>query len=159
MLASATHIRAGDTHGCHDAPNGPLGALVGARPTRVGLLLVACVLMGLTDLACTLAYIGGVGMFEQNPVARAVIERGGAGWLIAFKLATMLVTGVCVYASRRHRVGEQCAWLSFLMLMALTLHWVRYNEQVVSPEIAAGMTIIGSAPDSFEVTNWVRLGD
>ncbi|GAB4548050.1 MAG: hypothetical protein Tsb0013_08340 [Phycisphaerales bacterium] len=161
MLASMTRQRSASSpepHGDADALS-RLSRVIGRRPTRVGLLIIACVLMGLTDLACTLAYVGGIGMVELNPLARYVIEHGGASWLIAFKLVTMLVTGLCVYLSRHHRMGEQCAWLSFLLLMALTLHWVRYNEEIVSPETASEITMIAATPESDMITHWVRFRD
>ncbi len=134
-------------------------SIVASRPTRVGMLIVACTLMGLTDLACTLAYVGGVGMFEQNPLARYIIERGGAPWLIVFKLCTMLVMGGCVYLSRRHRMGEQCAWLSCLMLTTLTLHWVRFNEEIVQPDSVEALMNLAATPEAYEYPNWVRFND
>ena len=158
MLASAMTRRTGTAEDRGVVAHA-LERLVGARPTRVGLLLLACVLMGLTDLACTLAYVGGVGMIEMNPLARVIIEQGGAIWLIAFKLVTMVVTGACVYASRRHRMGEQCAWLCFLMLMALTLHWVQYNEESVTPEAMDDIITIAASPETLTLPNWVACSD
>jgi len=131
--------------------------LATSRPVRVTLLIVACTLMGLTDLLCTLAYVGGAGMVEKNPLARLVIIHGGAEWLVAFKLLTMLVTGVCIYFARRHVVGERCAWLCALLLTALTAHWVRVNEQMI--DYGDEITLIASTYETMRIPQWVRFED
>lgn len=142
-----------------DALRGLAGRLVASRPQRVLLIVVACMLMGLTDLLCTLAYVGNVGMIEKNPVARMVINQGGAFWLVCFKLMTMLITGGCISMSRRHAVGEHCAWLCAVLLGTLTLHWIGYNKDIVSPENIENVVPIATSPEMLEVNHWVRFED
>ena len=140
-----------------DSPVGLLASLIASRPQRVALVILACMLMGLADLACTLAYVGGVGMIESNPLARFIIQTGGASWLIAFKLVTMAVTGGCLYMSRHYAMGERCAWICCAVLTALSVHWMNYNEAIVSPENLSETILIASMNDYYEVEGWVRF--
>lgn len=130
--------------------------LASSRHERVTLIILACTLMGLTDLLCTLAYVGGIGMIEQNPLARAIIERGGAGWLIVFKLLTMSVMGGCIYLSRRHAKGELCAWGCCVLLTALMAHWTHYNAVITDPE---NNVLMATSYDVNYLEGWVRFED
>jgi len=102
------------------------------RAQRVLLLLVATALMGLADLAMTLTYVTSVGMVERNPIARLVMDLGHPHFLIAWKLSTMLFgLGVLWYA-RRTRPAEVAAWLCFLAMTALSVHWLGFTGAVAS---------------------------
>jgi len=109
------------------------------RPRRVALLAIAMILMGLADLQLTLTYMGSAGMLELNPLARAMIDLGGAPQLIRFKLLTIAVSAGLLYLLRRHSIAERCAWLSCAALLGLTAHWVRYNAHATSPEGAGAI--------------------
>ncbi|MEC9374505.1 MAG: hypothetical protein VYC34_11710 [Planctomycetota bacterium] len=123
-----------------------------ARRRRVILLVLAMVLMGLADLSLTLTYMKSVGMFEVNPIARFMIAIGGEGQLIRYKLFTIVLSGGLLYLLRRHRCAELCAWLGCAAMLALTVHWTRYNSHI----------ILQGPPDHTlaHITEaWVFLGD
>ena len=91
------------------------------------LLFVAIALMSATDLALTLTYMKGPGMVEVNPIARPFVERGAAAPLALLKISTVTIACLAMFAVRRYRRAELCAWACTFMLMLLTMHWVRYN--------------------------------
>lgn len=129
--------------------------IVASRPKRVVLLILACVLMSWCDLACTLAYMSGVGMFEKNPLARIVARSGGPDMLIFFKVCTTVVMAACIYCNRRFRVGELCAWLCTLILVSLMIHWTNYNEEVGT--LSHEISIIAEAKNIPGYEHWVRF--
>lgn len=129
--------------------------IVASRPKRVLLLIVACVLMSWCDLACTLAYMSGVGMFEKNPLARVVAQSGGPGMLILFKVCTTIVMALCIYCNRRYRAGELCAWLCTLVLVSLMVHWTNYNNEVVT--LSHELSLIAEVADVRGFEHWVRF--
>ncbi len=108
------------------------------RRLRVTLLALAIALMGVTDLLLTLTYMRTVGMVEVNPLARAMVAVGGVRQLVMFKLLTIALSAGMLYLLRRHRLSEYGAWVCFGMLLALSLHWVGYNETVVELASARG---------------------
>lgn len=109
-----------------------------ARPRRVVLLLVAVLLMSLGDLYMTLTYLLNVGLLEGNPVARAVMLMNRPELLIGWKVASLGLGLGILYWARRSRNGELGAWLCFVVLSWLTVHWSAYNAQVevLTPAIA-----------------------
>lgn len=125
------------------------------RSGRVTLLTLAMILMGLADLQLTLTYMRSAGMIELNPIAREMIELGGSRQLIAYKMFTIVASAGLLYIIRRHRLAEQCAWLSCGVLLALTFHWVRYNEHVTADAFAAAPVMQISNLDH----RWVMLRD
>ncbi len=130
------------------------------RPARVTLLAVAMTLMGLADLQLTLTYMRSIGMIELNPIAREMVEIGGSRQLIVFKLFTIAASAGLLYLVRRHRLAEACAWASCAALLALTMHWVRYNDAVATPEHAALTLASLSSSDLVQLDpRWVRLED
>lgn len=108
-----------------------------ARARRVTLLLPALGLMGITDLLCTILYMGSVGMIELNPLARLIASEGGADNLAAFKLCSMFASCGILYRLRRTKQAELAAWVCAAALTALMIHWVRYSEY--APGIAAAV--------------------
>lgn len=109
-----------------------LGPGEAARERRVCLLLLATLLMSMTDLLLTLTYMKSVGMMEANPIARAMIAIGGVGQLVRFKLFTIALSCGILYILRRHKAAERCAWICCVAMVALSLHWVRYNDAVLA---------------------------
>jgi hypothetical protein len=103
-----------------------------SRVRRIHLALLSVVLMGLADLAYTLTYMRGSGMFEVNPIARKMVEIGSAQQLVLYKLLTLAVCCGAIYFCRRTRQAEIGAWICALVMFALTLHWVNYNAAVQS---------------------------
>jgi len=123
------------------------------RSLRVTLLAAAMILMGLADLQLTLTYMRSTGLIELNPIARAMIEIGGARQLVMYKLLSIAMSAGVLYILRRHALAERCAWVSCVLLLALTAHWVRYNDAAIeSPAAAVALT---AAPDH----RWVTLPD
>lgn len=108
--------------------------------------------MGITDLACTLAYLHGMGMIELNPLARFLIEHGGAASLACFKGLTLLVCVGLLIRLRARVQAEVAAWVCMAVMVALTIHWAQYNEAIaqLTPYLSEAFT-----PDAA----WVRLGE
>lgn len=113
------------------------------RERRVTVLVLAAIALGLVDLAFTLTYMLSIGMFEANPLARAMVEIGGARQLVVFKLFTMALSGGLLYLLRRTPAAELVAWLCLAGLLALSAHWTVYTNALATlggtfdPRIAA----------------------
>lgn len=117
-------------------------------------LVVAAWLMGLADLSITMTYLMSVGMWEGNPVARYVIGLGSPTVVVAFKLGTMLITSWIVLAQRRRWQAEMIAWITVIVLGALTVHWYNYIAYAEArPEV---LTSVALDP-SFAAGTWVSL--
>jgi hypothetical protein len=109
------------------------------RARRVTILLVATALMCLGDLALTLTYVTSMGMVENNPIARAVMEHNSPGFVVVWKLATMAIGLGILFWARRTKGAEVATWLCFLIMCALCVHWLGFAMAVsnLSPEYAA----------------------
>lgn len=123
-----------------------------SRPRRVLALSSLVVAIGLTDLCCTLAYLRGPGMVELNPLARFLIEHGGAVSLGSFKILSLLICVGLLVRLRAKRQAECAAWVCVAVMVALTIHWAKYNAAIaqLTPYITSAFT-----PDAA----WVRLGE
>ncbi len=122
------------------------------RPRRVLCLAALIVAMGATDLLCTLAYLRGAGMIELNPLARYLIQVGGAGSLACFKGLTLMVSAGLLCRIRQRRQAEFAAWVCAAIMVALTIRWAHYNAGIA--EITPYIT------DAFaRDASWVRLPD
>lgn len=134
-------------------PQGTLAPPAARR--RLALLICAIILMGITDLLCTLSYLTSVGLIEANPIARWVINNLGMAGLITFKAATMLFTCGALYIIRRHRAAERCAWICAVVLLLLMLHWVRFNQAI--PTMSQEMILLALNEHAFPIESWVTL--
>lgn len=121
------------------------------RPQRVTTLVLLTVVLGLFDLSQTMSYMRGAGMMELNPVARAMIDLGGAQQLVLFKLFTIATSCGILYILRRHRQAEICAWISLATLAFLAAHWLNYNGHVIEVAAVADATAFANDP------RWVTL--
>lgn len=121
------------------------------RPRRVTLLVILSAVLGLFDLSHTLAYMRGAGMMELNPLARMMVDLGGAQQLIIFKLFTIATSCGILYLLRRTRQAELCAWMSFAALAVLAAHWINYNGHVIEVAAFADATVFAQDP------RWVAL--
>lgn len=133
--------------------SGPSGAIeqrVRARSRRVVLLLAAVLLMSLGDLYMTLTYLLNVGMLEGNPIARAVMVLDRPELLIGWKVMSLGLGLGILYWARRSRNGELGAWVCFVLLSWLTVHWSSYNAEVV--ELTPAIAEMGSLRDHRWVT-------
>jgi hypothetical protein len=101
------------------------------RATRVTILLIATFLMGLADLALTLEFVTSSGMVEANPIARYVMAHNSTGIVILWKLATMFLGLGILFWARRSKGAELGTWLCFLVMAALSFHWLTYTGAVV----------------------------
>lgn len=124
---------------------------------RVSLLILAIIMMGAVDLYCTLTYMRSVGMIEVNPIARYLVEVGGAGMLLSFKFGTMALSALVLFLARRHPRTEAHCWLGFGILLALMAHWVHYNATVpsITSEIVNLAAAANHCPQLPEA--WVKL--
>lgn len=116
---------------------------VRSRPRRVVALLAAVLLMSLGDLYMTLTYLLNVGLLEDNPLARAVMLMDRPELLIGWKILSLGLGVGILYRARRLRNGELGAWVCFVVLSWLTVHWSSYNAQMVelTPAIAEMATV------------------
>jgi hypothetical protein len=130
---------------------------------RVILLIAAIVLMGLADLACTLAYMQTVGLPEANPIARWLARFGDTRAIVGFKLLTMLLSCYCLYIGRTERRMEWCAWTCTAILLGLSIHWISFNRSIAEhTNLIAYLSdpepcprIVGANGKAMEM--WVRL--
>lgn len=121
------------------------------RARRTTLLLLAMLLMGVSDLLCTLAYMRTSGMVELNPLARWVATEGGAAGLVVFKLGTLAMSAGILFGLRYRPIAERCAWGGVVCMLALTLHWVHFNANI------PGMTPLLNELAASSPPEWVRL--
>jgi hypothetical protein len=97
------------------------------RGVRVCILLAAACILGTYDLALTLLFSTTVGMVEMNPLARAIMRVYDSPWMLsAWKVLTMGLSAWIIYRVRHRRIGEAAAWIAFLVLVVLSLHWARF---------------------------------
>ncbi|MDX2114156.1 MAG: DUF5658 family protein [Planctomycetota bacterium] len=125
-----------------------------ARGRRITLLIVAMLLMGALDLACTLTYMRTSGMIELNPLARLMIAVGDERQLILFKLLMMMLSAGALYFARWHRRAEVCAWMCAAGLLALVLHWTNYNRSI--SQYTNDVAVLALSDDQT-VPEWVML--
>lgn len=163
VLMSALHPSVVSTEWGPLSGDGPvLGAIRGERAEaatdascrRTLLLVLAASLMGLADLACTLTYMRGIGMFEINPIARWMIEIGGARQLILFKLFTIALSAGTLFLCRRYRGTEKFAWMCAIIMLVLTIQWMYYNAAAPTLTHEFAVIAMGEAPEM-----WVTLKD
>lgn len=126
-----------------------------ASPRRLLLIIFAIILMGLTDLVCTVIYLTNVGLIEANPIARWVITNLGIIGLITYKAASMAFTCGTLYLIRRHRISEHAAWICAIILLLLMGHWLRFNHTL--PEMSHEMILLALNEHAFPVEAWVTL--
>lgn len=105
-------------------------SLYGSRPLRVTTLVIASFLLTLADLAMTLEHMLGVGLFEQNPIARMLALHGSAEALIALKIVSFIPFCGIAWLLRRRPQGEVMAWIVTLLLIGLMIQWTGYNASV-----------------------------
>lgn len=123
------------------------------RALRVGLLILAVLLMSIMDLSLTLTYLRGPGMGEGNPIARWVMS-ANCGWaLTAFKMGLVGITCIILWVARRRASGEVAAWACALILVWLTFQWKAYSDAM------PGLTCVIPEMANAEHPDWVRFED
>lgn len=112
-----------------------------ARSRRV-LLLVAIIFgLSLVDLHLTLLYLTHTGMPEANPLARLVISYDSPAILAVWKLSTVFLAAWILIRARATRTAEIGAWIGCIVLVWLSIHWLRYSmaaDTVQQAELAMG---------------------
>jgi hypothetical protein len=121
----------GDDAPASPAPRAaPCSPAEARRARRVLWLTLAVIIMSAVDLSLTLTYVTTTGMVEVNPLARHVMSLNSPALLAAWKAAT-LGFGLSILVRFRHaRAGEAGAWVAAAALLALMVHWVRYNNHL-----------------------------
>ncbi len=109
-------------------PACPVWISSAGRPARVTLLLVVIALLSIADLALTLVWANNVGLFESNPIARAIMAVSGPAAIVAWKLATAGPGIVILYRARRRPLAEAAAWGCAAVLAVVGAQWIAYND-------------------------------
>lgn len=112
------------------------------RSRRVSVLVLSFVVLGVADLALTLVYMNTIGLFEGNPLARALANGGGSALLASFKLGTILLSSAILVALRARRSAELGAWVCVIAMGAVSLEWGKYAS--ASDEVVLAMQIVDS---------------
>lgn len=112
------------------------------RARRVCVLVLAFAALGVADLVLTLSYMGGIGLFEGNPLARALVIGGGASTLAAFKLLTIALSAVILFGLRTKRSAELGAWLCVIVMSVVSLEWRKYSA--AADEIVLALQVVDS---------------
>lgn len=112
------------------------------RARRVSVLVLAFAVLGVADLVLTLSYMGGIGLFEGNPLARALVLGGGASTLAAFKLLTIALSAVILFGLRTKRSAELGAWLCVVVMSVVSLEWKKYST--AADEIVLALQVVDS---------------
>lgn len=127
-------------------------------------MLVVLILLSLTDLALTMTYVVGFGMFEANPVVLSIIGDGSPLVMVTWKLGTLLATVTILFACRRFWQAELGTGLGVVVMSALLVHWQGYI--VEAEKLTNELTVLGQAAASGgadlvhddEGPRWVSIG-
>lgn len=98
------------------------------RPVRVCIALALIALLSLADLLLTLIYVTEIGLIEENPVARRVMQTGGPSLLVAAKLASVAVCVGILWWARARAISEAAAIFGLVVLCWLTVRWIEYTH-------------------------------
>lgn len=123
-----------------------------SRPSRVMILLSAVVLLSLADLYLTILFLrDGGGFPEANPVARSIMNLQSIPLLIAWKLSSVITTVGILSLIRRTRSAEVGAWVCFLVLGWLTVHWGQYVAEAHPTTLAQAVEL------GYHDPQWVSI--
>ncbi len=98
------------------------------RSRRVVVLLGVILVLGLADLVLTLIYVMEIGLIEDNPIARLVLETGGPGSLVVGKLASVGFTIGVLFWVRTRGIAEVAAVFGAVVMIWVTARWMGYIE-------------------------------
>ncbi len=132
------------------SPSG-LARRVPSRSTRVTAMVAVILALSLVDLLLTLTYVLHIGLIEDNPVARGVMQTGGPGLLIFWKLLSVGFAGGVLLRFRTRGTAEAAAALCACVMVWLTARWVGYIDA------SAGLTGAIDQMDHVSQGNWVTL--
>jgi hypothetical protein len=100
------------------------------RSLRVATLLFITCLLSMTDLALTMTYVKGFGMFEGNPIVLSLIGTSSPLIMVTWKLCTMAVAMIILFCQRHRWQAEFGAIVGFVVYSALMLHWQNYINEI-----------------------------
>jgi len=107
-------------------PDAAAPLLIGTRPRRVVLGVIAVCVLNAFDLGFTLIARHHEFFWEVNPLARGMLDSAAA--LVAFK-ATLVAFGAGVIVRyRRHRLAEVGCWCVCALYALLTGVWWSFYE-------------------------------
>lgn len=92
--------------------------------------MIAVVAMSIADLSMTLIHATSIGMQEENPIARLLMQYGGICSICIWKVGTVAIGVFILWRVRRYACAEIGAWICFAILAALCFHWASYNSQI-----------------------------
>lgn len=121
------------------------------RSVRVAALVGVILILSLADLALTLTYVLHVGLIEDNPLARVVMQGGGPRALIAWKLLSIALAAAILLRFRGRGVAEAGAIFSAIVMVWLTARWVQYIDT------SAELTPALAEMDLYGQGHWVTL--
>ena len=96
-----------------------------ARPHRVICLLIGIWIFNAYDLTLTLWAHGHGVLFEENPIARQMLEWGVAS-LILYKIGLILIGSYPLLKLRHALATEVSALIIFLAYLVLAVQWSEY---------------------------------
>ena len=101
-----------------------------SRQVRVWALVAVIVVLSGFDLSRTLHHQARSTMAEANPVARWIMSYESPGLLIGWKAASVMVAAGILLPLSRRVSAEVGAIVSAALLVALAVHWFRYDAEV-----------------------------
>lgn len=113
--------------------------------------MIPLALLSLADLWMTLEHLTHIGMFESNPVARAVMSHGSPALLSIWKILSVAFAMGLLYLARRRWLGEAAMWAAVIVLVWLMGRWIVYSDHVVTISHSAIL-----AAEHAE-TSWVSM--
>jgi hypothetical protein len=99
---------------------------VGMVQRNVTLLI----LMGLFDLACTVAAQQAGGFLELNPLGTQMAADPLT--LAAFKITTLVLSCGILLTLRRYRGAQAASWWMCLVVTVVALRWLTYNSMFLT---------------------------
>jgi len=94
------------------------------RSRRIFLLILLIWIIGLADLLFTVL-ARDIGDFkETNPVAASLVQT--TGWLVAFKLASLVIASAIFVRFRSRVITEIACWLVSGVHVGLAFVWLSY---------------------------------
>lgn len=118
-----------------DSPNEPRGLPklfqpMRRRALRVATLLFITCLLSMTDLALTMIYVTGFGMFEGNPVVLSLIGTSSPLVMVTWKLCTMALAMTILFSQRHRWQAEVGSIIGFVVYAGLIVHWHNYMDEI-----------------------------
>ncbi len=93
----------------------------------LGVILV----LSIADLVLTLTYVMEIGLIEDNPIARLVLQTGGPVLLVVAKLSSVGFTIGVLFWARKRGIAEVAAVIGAVVMIWVTGRWVGYIEASV----------------------------